>query len=105
MSKIKGISYTDKKGREVLHVPKVFVVRNYTRREPEVILEPKRLERWYENWKKGKVSLEEVIDYPEIDEKDIRLITECCFNKEIDEAKWWCVGIFDQIINKVYDIN
>lgn len=102
---IKGVLYIDKKGREILYAPKVFVVINYTRREPEVILEPRRLEKWYENWKKGKVSLKSIIDWVDIDEKDIELVTEHCFNNKIDEAKWWCVGIFDQVINKVYDIN
>ncbi len=101
---VKSVLYIDKKGREVLYVPNVFVVIDYARKEPEVILEPERLKRRQIDWKKGKVSLEKVIDCPEIDEKDIKLITEYCFNNEIDEAKWWCVGIFDQVINKAYDM-
>jgi len=101
---VKGILYLDKKGREVLYVPKVFIVINYARKDPDVILEPGRLKIWFRNWGEGKVSLERVIDYPEIDGEDIELITECCFKNEIDEAKWWCVGVFDQSINKVYDM-
>lgn len=101
----KGVLYLDKKGREVLYVPHVFIVINYARKEPDVILEPERLEYCFRNWKNGKAGLKKLIDYPEIDEKDIKIIIKSCFSNEINEAKGRCIDIFDQKINRAYDID
>ena len=61
---MKSVFYLDNKGREILYVPLVFVVVNYSRNVPEIILEPKKLKLRLKRWKKGVVSLKKLIGLP-----------------------------------------
>jgi len=99
---VKGVLYKDKKGRKVLYVPFVCVV--IDKREPEVILEARKLKRRQMNWKAGRISVERIISYSEIDQKDIDAITELSFQNRIFEAKGYCVDVFDQVANKAVGI-
>jgi len=101
----KGVLYIDKRGREVLYVPYTFVVINYIRRMPEVILDPKKLKCRQLNWKVGRTSMERIINYPEIDKVDIDSITGLCFKNKIAEAKSYCVDIFDWAANEAFKID
>ena len=100
----KGAFYIDKKGREVLYVPLVCVVINYSRKIPEVILDPRRLKLRAHNWKKGRVSLKSLISLPRIDKEDITTIIDLCAQNKISEAKGYCIDVFDQVANEAYGI-
>ena len=100
-----GVLYIDKKGREVLYVPKHFIVINYMKREPEIIFDLRRLKIWDRNWNTGRANLREFLGNPEIEQSDVDEIFDAYFNRSVDEAKRDCVDLFDYIINKEYGIN
>lgn len=100
---VKAVFYIDKKRREVLYVPFVCVIIN--KREPEVILEPRKLKRRQINWEKGRTGMAGVVSYLEVEQKNIDTITKLCFEEKITEAKNYCIEVFDQVANKPYRID
>jgi len=103
---MKGVCYIDSKGREVLHVPFVFIVINYIRRGPEVILDIKRLKTRLRGLKRSKKSLERgLIGFPEISQKDIDAVIELCSQNKTADARDYCIDVFDDTVNTEYNIN
>lgn len=101
---VEGFFYIDKKGREVLYIPFVSVIVGH-RKEPSVILEPRKLKRRQADWKAGRTSIVGKVYCFEIPKEDIGAITGLCFSGKIAEAKGYCVDVFDQIANRVYGID
>lgn len=95
--KNKAYYYFDTTGREILHLPHVFIIRK-AKKSLEIELDPQKLRTGLALLKRNRKSLEAGhISSPLIPEDKINLIITECFGGREDRAESVCSYVFRQV--------
>ena len=103
---MKAYLYLDSRLRDILYVPTIFKTICSKRKEPEVVLDLQKLRRIGSCFKRpgDQRSLENGLGaIVDIEQKDIDIVIDLVFKDQIKQAEDYCLDIFDQVYNKVYD--
>jgi len=96
-----GYYYEDCHRRDVLHVPKLFVLIGHSIIEPEVTLDPNRLQTRLGGLMRVIENNKRELELIEIEDQDAKTIIDLCNQGEIDEAEDYCIDIYDNIVLKL----
>ena len=100
-----GYHYFDTRNREILYVPRMFVVID-SKEGTEVILDPTRLERRFSLFKRDWGSIRRnLVDIVEIPQKIIDSILDLCYSNRTDEANNYILSIFDSVSEEEFGID